>query len=276
MVSALALLSGHFRPHWGGLALGALLAALPLLPWLLAIGEEPAMLPTSKGFLGRGLLLVFPLLRGILYWFRHASLHLSGAESRLDFAPALGAGALAAMPRALGVLLVQGAGVASLPLPLLANLRLWRRARRLGWRRLLSPHGSRRRWVRSYVRLCLLAALLVYALAPTTVMWWQGSPLLHAAVLPLALWGGALARVRPRRVSLGARAWGAAAAGIALLVAFGGPRHHCGGSDIVIPLRHDHAMLHDLKIHDSCPVPVQPGGWWPDVLPEPVASPASR
>ena len=271
MVSALALWSGHFRPSWTGLALGAGVAALPLLPWLLAILDEPGMLPTSKGFLGRGLLLVFPLLRGILYWFRHASLHLSGAESRLDFAPSLGE--LGRPLRALGLVVVQGAGVASLPLPVLANLHLWRRARRRGWRRLLRPGRGRRGWVSSYARICFLAALAVYAIAPTTVMWWQGIGLLHAAVLPLALWGGALARLRPQGVALAARAWGTAATAIALLVAFGGTRHHCGGEDIVIPLRHDHPMLHDLGIHDACRVPVQPGGWWPDVLPEP-ASPA--
>ena len=267
-VSLLGLWSGHFRLSWAGAALGAALATLPLLPWALAIGADPAMMPTSKGFLGRGLLLVFPLLRGILYWFRHASLDLSGTESRLDFAPALGE--MGRPLRALGSAVVQGLGLASLPLPVFANLRLWRRARRRGWRGMLRPGAPRRRWVASYVRICFAAALLVYALAPTTVMWWQGVALLHAAVLPLALWGGALARLRPRAVAVAARAWGAGAVAIALLVAFAGPRHHCGGDDIVIPLRHDHPMLHELGIHEACRVPVQPGGWWPDVLPEPA------
>ena len=266
-VSLLGLWSGHFRPSWGGVALGAAISALPLLPWLLAIGYEPAMLPTSKGFLGRGLLFVFPLLRGILYWFRHASLHLSGAESRLDFTTALGE--LGRPVRALGLALIQTAGVASLALPVIANLRLWRRGRQRGWRAVLQPGRRGRQWVASYTRICFVAALAVYGLAPTTVMWWQGVSLLHAAVLPLALWAGALARLRPRVVAAGARVWGTAAAAIALLIAFGGPRHHCGGEDIVIPLRHDHPMLHDLHIHDSCRVPVQAGGWWPDVLPEP-------
>jgi hypothetical protein len=270
MVSLLALFTRHFRPSWTGLALGSVLAALPLLPWLLAIGGEPAMLPTSKGFLGRGLVLVFPLLRGILYWLRHVSLHLSGTESQLDFAPSLGA--LGRMLSGLGVLLTQVVGAPSLALPLLANLRLWRPlflGRWRAWRPLVLPGRGRRQWVRSYVRLCFVAALLVYALAPTTVMWWQGVSLLHAAVLPLALWAGALARIVPRRVSLAARAWGGCAVALALLLAFGGPRHHCGADDIVIPLRHDHPMLHELGIHRSCPVPVQRGGWWPDVLPEP-------
>ena len=110
--------------------------------------------------------------------------------------------------------------------------------------------------------------------APTTIMWWQGVPLLHAVVLPVALWGDALARLRrarrwARRVAVTGWAWGATAVALTLLMAFGGRRFRCGGEDcIVIPLRHDHPMLHDLRITESCPPPIVPGGWWPDVLPE--------
>ena len=106
-------------------------------------------------------------------------------------------------------------------------------------------------------------------LAPTTVMWWQPVPLLHAAVLTFTLAASAFARVRPPVVTVLARSWTVLAVAFALLLAFGGPRHRCGGrSNIVIPLRHDHPMLYDLGIHASCRVPIQPDGWWPDVLPE--------
>ena len=65
-------------------------------------------------------------------------------------------------------------------------------------------------------------------------------------------------------------AWGGAAVMVALLVAFGGRRFRCGGWDcIVIPLRHDHAMLQDLAIDESCRIPIRPDGWWPDALAEP-------
>jgi hypothetical protein len=107
-------------------------------------------------------------------------------------------------------------------------------------------------------------------------MWWQGVPLLHAAVLPLALGGDALARIRPRRVVALAWGWSGGALLIALVIAFAGPRHRCGGEqNIVIPLRHDHPMLHDLRIHATCPIPVVPSGWWPDVLPEPAEADVS-
>ena len=87
--------------------------------------------------------------------------------------------------------------------------------------------------------------------------------------LTLALAAGAWSHRRARLVKIGATAWAVTSVALALLLAFGGPRHRCGGrSNIVIPLRHDHPMLYDLGIHASCRVPIQPDGWWPDVLPE--------
>lgn len=278
MATVLLLATRNLRLHWPALLLGGALGAVPLVPWLLAVPADPEMLPVSKGFPGRGLLLVYPLVRGALYWLRHVSLHVSSFESELDFAPTLG-GPLAQPLEAVGEGFVGGVGALTIVLPLLANLWLWRGLRRRGWRPLLRGTESGRGWVKAYARLCCLAAVVVYALAPTTVMWWQGISLLHAAVLPVALWGAALSRLPPpaagrRRlpagwVARGGWAWGAGAAAIALLIAFGGPRHRCGGEkNIVIPLRHDHRMYHELALHRTCPIPIVATGWWPDVLPD--------
>src|SRR4029453_13325717 len=101
--------------------------------------------------------------------------------------------------------LVKGVGQALLVLPLLANGRLWHGLRRRGLADLIGVRPGRRPWVAGYVRNSFVAALVTYAAAPTTVMWWQGVSLLHAAVLPLVLWGGVWWR---RRAKLAARvAW---------------------------------------------------------------------
>jgi hypothetical protein len=269
------LLAGRLRLRWSGVAAGGAIAALPLLPWIAAVRDDPEMLPVSEGFVGRGLLLLFPL-RGASYWLRYPSFHLPAKETRFDFTALLEPG-VASLPRWLGDVLVKGIGPASVAVALAANVWLWRRWRRRGWKSLLgigAPGGAPRGWLLSYLRIAFLSSLVVYALAPTTVMWWQPVPLLHSAVLTVTLAAGALARRRRRLVTIAASAWAATAVGLALLVAFGGPRHRCGGrSNIVIPLRHDHAMLHELGIHDSCRVPIQPDGWWPDVLPEPQHRP---
>jgi hypothetical protein len=267
--TVLLLLTGHTRLRWSGFAAGLVLAAVPLVPWALAVARDPTLLPVSQGFPFRGLLLVFPLVRGVLYWLRHGSLGLPGPEARFDFTPELG-DALAPAAKLVADGLVSWVGVLTVIVPLLANLWLWRGLRRRGLAELLGVRPGRRAWVAGYARVGFAAALLTYAAAPTTVMWWQGVALLHAALLPLALWAGVMLRRRRRLTVRVVWAWGSVAVLAAVLIAFGGRRHRCGGEDsIVLALRGDHPMLHDLRIDDSCTIDIRPDGWWPDVLPEP-------
>jgi hypothetical protein len=267
--TVLLLITGHLRLRWSAVVAGLALAAAALVPWALAVAREPALLPVSEGFPFRGLLLLFPLVRGVLYWLRHGSLGLPGPEARFDFEPALG-DSLARPVEVFADAMVSGVGAITVIVPLLANLWLWRRLRRRGLGEMLGVQEGRRAWVAGYVRVCFVAALLTYAAAPTTVMWWQGVALLHAALIPVALWAGAVMRKRRRVARSGSWSWATCAVLIAVLLAFGGRRHRCGGEDsIVLPLRGDHPMLHDLRIFESCPFESRPDGWWPDVLPEP-------
>lgn len=138
----------------------------------------------------------------------------------------------------------------------------------------LPAAASGRAWLRGYVVLTFLAAAAVYALSPTTMMYWQGLCLFHAAVLPLTLYGGALLRTRrARMVVAGAAVYAALELLLTLGIAFGTPDFRCRGLEtVVFPLRADSPMLHDLHIQDTCPWPTgDPQGWWPDVLPPPGA-----
>src|SRR5215203_1878114 len=169
-VSSLLLwLRGYFRPHWTAGTLGAVAAAVPLVPWVLDLLARPAILTDAdKGFLGRGLLYVFPLLRGIGYWFRYSSLGVSEKVLAFDFGDVLDPEAGARL----------GAGVSdvtsallpiTLVLPLLANIWLWRRLRRK-WRKKLPAGASDRTWLKGYVLWTFLAAVVVFSLSPTTIM----------------------------------------------------------------------------------------------------------
>jgi hypothetical protein len=142
------------------------------------------------------------------------------------------------------------------------------------WRRHLSPAVSGRGWLKGYARLCFVAALIVFALSPTTLMMWQVLILLQAAILPVILWAGSLERTRiASRVARGVRIYAVAEVVLLIAIAFGNPQYRCGGrterTDFGFPLRSDHPMLRELNIQQTCPWPVnQPEGWWPDVLPE--------
>jgi len=269
VASLLLWLRGYFRIHWGGAIAGGVLASLPLIPWAIELVAHPAIVTdASKGFLGRGLILVFPLVRGLLYWLRYASIGLSERMNDFDFSSLFGSDPWLGRGFGLAASALAVTGV----LPLLANVRLWRRGRRL-WRAKLAAGRPDREWLKGYARICFVSAVIVFSLSPTTVMMWQGLILFHAAILPVIFWLGALARSR-RASWVSKGIWIYAAAEIVLLVAiaFGNPQYRCGGrthrTDFSFNLRYDHPMLHELKIQQTCPWPVNvPGGWWPDVLP---------
>jgi len=149
--------------------------------------------------------------------------------------------------------------------PLARLVRLARLAR-------LEDTASDRDWLRGYVVLTFLAAAAVYIVSPTTMMYWQGLCLFHAAVLPLTLYGGLLLRTRhARRVLAGAAAYAALELALVFGIAFGTPDYRCHGLEtVVFPLVGDSPMFHDLHIQETCPWPLgDPHGWWPDVLPRP-------
>jgi hypothetical protein len=260
------------RTHWPGVLAGAAAVVLSYWPWLRVVFDgQRDILPGSEGFLLRGLIYVFPLLRGWLYWLRYASLYLPGDGLRLDFVDTIGAdwNSLIAQPLSLTLAALLPLTVA---LPLYANARLLRRLRARLRRR--APAASLRGWLRQYALAVLLAATLSFALAPTTVMAWQALIALHAAVLPLLFLGAAALRL-PWRRALARRlaiAWAIASVLITTTLAFGSRRYRCHGSELMgfgVVVRHDHPMFHDLGIEKTCPIPFDAeSGWWPDGLPE--------
>lgn len=267
MATFLLWLRGYFKVQWMGAIGGAVLAALPLIPWFLDLRESPEIVTEAdKGFLGRGLF--GPGLRGILYWLRYNSLGIPEKVAQLDFGPAVG-GTDPWLGPAL-TFLVRTVLALTAVFPLLAGIWLWRRNRHR-WRRVASMEMSDRVWLHGYVLWSFLASVLVFCLAPTTVMYWQVVILFHVAVLPPVLWGGALWRSRRRPlVTRVVATYAVAEILVALAVAFGSPQYRCGGrAEMRFPLVADSPMFDDLGIRRDCPWPMdRPGGWWPDVLPK--------
>lgn len=270
VATGLLWLRGYVKLHWPGAIAGAALAALPLIPWYFDVAAHPEILTAAdKGFLGRGLLLVFPLLRGILYWLRYASLAVPDRLTHYDFSDALG-------PAVSGWLSpVVNFGVnfllpITLLLPLLATVWFARRNRFRLRRRVPAPRAARP-WLHGYVLWTFVAAVLVFSLSPTTVMMWQGVLLLPAAVLVPVFWLGALARSRRGgQVARFLPACAALSVAVALAVGLGSPQFRCHGEGFMtFPLVADSPMFDELHIQQTCPWPLdRPGGWWPDVLPK--------
>ncbi len=260
---------GYFKPSWPGIALGAGLSVLALIPWVLAAAANPALVPGTKGFPLRGLILVFPFLRGLLYWLRYPSLSFGGTMTSFDFSAILGR-----EDRVLGPLLENVAaavGLASVFVSLLAAIWMWRRNRRR-WR-ISGKSVSGRLWLHGYVVWTFAATAASFALSPTTAMQWQGFTVVHAAVLPLVMWTAALLRSRRkvtvRRLARVHLAWTLV---LVVCMSLGSPMYRRGGRDTpALALLHDHPMLHELGILEHTGVTAGTGTWTPDVF---LANPA--
>lgn len=264
--SVLLVWRGFVRPNWAGVAVGAILGALSLIPWALAMIAHPSLMPGGKGFPLRGLLLIFPLARGVLYWLLYPSLSYGGTMTEFDFSAVLGKADTVIGPGLHVALLALGA--VSVLLPLRANAWMWRSSRRRAWVR-PGPGTRDRVWLQGAVAWTFVAAVIAFALSPTTIMMWQGFSVLHAAVLPVVLFLGVLGR---SRWALGER-WLLRALPLVFILilaamAFGSPMFRRGGREAAtIAVRRDDPMYHDLEIFAHTSVHVDPASpWEPDVF----------
>jgi hypothetical protein len=273
LASVLLVLRGYLKLDWRGALTAGILVAVSLVPWVVTVAHDPALFPAHRGFLGRGLVTVFPLLRGVLYWLRYPSFLLPADMVDFDFTATLGPAWDALLARPLYVA-AQLLGLATLALAVLAN---WRLARRNPQRWLRRPTADipGREWLRGYVLWFFIAAVIGFALAPTTVMTWQTVLVMHVAILPLVLWLVALGRTRrAATVRRGVAAGAGVAFALSIAIAFGAPIYRPGGRGAVdITVEADHPMWHALHLYGRTNLAVDAQhGYWPDVLRHPAAA----
>ena len=264
---------GYFRPHLGGAALGATIVAASLVPWLLAV-QATADLPLSEGrFVSQLLRAPVSAFRVVSYWLRYPSLVPNRTIRCFDLVPNFGENAAAVQ----GLLEAQPLTVIlylTVAVSLWANYRFWSGAAR--WWRPLPAEASDRDWLAGVARWTLATAVLVSIALPGTIMSFHVLLLLHLAVVPVLVVGGALLRgARSRPAWRGVAIYGVLSGVLALTILAASPLYRCGGrtcskTGTLPSLRGDHRMLDDLGIRESCPPVVNdPKGWWPDALPEP-------
>jgi hypothetical protein len=272
--SALLLWRGYLKINWPGAFAGAVAVGATLVPWALTVLAHRELLPGGTGFPFRGLVLVFPLLRGLIYWLRYPSLFFTRRMTDFDLTATLGPLADHLLAKPLWALLVV-AGTASLLLPFLANRWMWRRDRRWLAQR-ADASWSARRWLHGYVVACFAAAVISFAASPTTIMAWQGFVVMHAAVLPLVLWVETLLRSRARAwAARGTLAYAVVVSLLLVVMAVGTPLFRRGGRDAVsATVAAPHAMFDELGITSHCTLTVDPAvPFWPDALPPPAPAP---
>jgi hypothetical protein len=208
----------------------------------------------------------------VVYLLRYPSLALP-VVYELD----LGAGLERRRPRVLRLqIILLGLGWVTVLLPVVAYRRFLKVPRIL-WRR-QRPTPDRRLWLWQYAFWTLAGAAAAFAISPTSVMFWQGFPVLHVAVLPVVLLVEAL--VRSGRIGARRRALAAAVAtvlAVNALIGWASPMFRAPGplradatgteASFVRRLSADHPMFHDLRLLERCGlVVVDEGGWMPDIF----------
>lgn len=261
---------GYFRMQWAGAVVAAVVVAISLIPWAVAVLQDPSLLPQGSSSHARPQQAALSVMRGLGYWLRYPAMITSSTILCLDFE---------FLPRALAgdtlrQLVQVLVGVVTLPIVVWANLRLWRQAPK--WWRPLPDAAPYRQWLDGVIRWSLGVTLAVCLLSPTSVMSWQLLTVLHLAILPVLLLGSDLLdQGRSRAVKIGTTLYALSSLGLVVAIAWGSPMFRCGGETCGSmnaakhSLRSDHVILDELGINATCEVLVdQPDGWWPDVLPE--------
>ncbi|HEY4339703.1 MAG TPA: hypothetical protein VGM97_07150 [Steroidobacteraceae bacterium] len=246
VLSVLLFASGRLKVSWAGLAMGAAVCTVSLVPWIVAVRQNAALIPGGKGFLLRGIVYVFPLLRGVLYWLKLSSLSFVARMYDLDFTPVMGA-TLGHPLSVLAKLLATLAGV-TLILTVWLQWRFFRSA----WRRSVARPRTEyrpRTWLRGYVTATCAAALICFALSPTTIMFWQLFVILPASALVVVMAAEVVFRSRfkdlARRV---AGIWAALSATVLLSQAIASPMYRCDGSSP----EQSNPMFADLHAKAQC------------------------
>lgn len=181
--------------HWPGVLVGGLLAGLPLILTIAAFVE--GTLPPNaelEGFIGKGLVTVAPMLKGLVYWVRLGSLDVGNPLVQTVFIEEGIArhGAMTIVAR-----IAQGIGIVTIIVATWASswylAPLWRRwrARRADPTSAGSFEPQRESgwlWLRRYAIAGLLSLVASAALSPITLQGWMVVIALHAAVIPVACW----------------------------------------------------------------------------------------
>jgi hypothetical protein len=195
-VSLMLLWKRAVRPNWAGVGIGVLLGGASLLPYILARIENPALLSTSMsegGFLFRGLVLVYPVLKGVWYWIRHGSFVFPGhIFSRVGF-DWVSSVPLRVPVRYSWLVVTNVVGGATVLGSLWANYR-FARANGFTWRLWSYSTANASGWLQFYIVISFWGLLIASAMTPTDIVFWHLLLLFPVSiVVPLLaierLWG---------------------------------------------------------------------------------------
>jgi hypothetical protein len=167
--------------HWGGILLGVCVAGLTLIPSIVAIATGNLQYDTqqSQGFIGKGLVTVVPMLKGVLYWFTLGGIDAVRALKETSFsstAPII-------------IYILQFLCILTVGISIVASWWYFRPLWRWKGKRPEDHQVTESaQWMRSYAIAIFFAIIISAALSPITLQGWQVVIALHAAIIPVVVW----------------------------------------------------------------------------------------
>jgi hypothetical protein len=154
----------HVRVNCGMFALGLFTGMLTLIPFFISVfnGSAPSLSPT-EGYIGKGLVTIAPMLKGLLYWVRLGSLDIGVPLKEVVLN---GSGVV--------IIILQIVGVLGIVFAVFASYWMIRNQQERGF-------------AFAYVTAAMIAIVVAAALSPITLQGWHVIIVLHAAVIPVGL-----------------------------------------------------------------------------------------
>ena len=165
------------------IAAGLLVGALPLLPtFVAALNHTLPQITPRHGFVGLGLVYVYPVLKGIAHWLLLSSPDLGrGLRDTIYLDHGWFSASLAHRLTALLVLAVSVLSIATVVISLLANIWYVRN-------RPAQDSAPVDDWLWDYVRWGFVAMVISCMLSPVVIQGWHLLPAFPIACLPVAVW----------------------------------------------------------------------------------------
>lgn len=262
LLSIFLFVSRLIRVHWGAFATATVVTLVSLVPWIKTIANDPSLMPVGAGFPFRGLALVFPMIRGLGYSLRMATTSLPSRLTAFDFTPTFGADVDAWLAPLM--LIVTGAAHLSTLVAIWAIVRLFRKARqRRPWT--AQPDESLRVWIKAYLAVACCTALLSFAAAPTTIMYWQTQVLMATMALAVVMPLEAALRCRRRTAVVKLMAiWAVTTVVMVAAISTAAPMFRQGGRKAAVAiLTADEPLVDEFGLRDHCTVTIDPDHDWP-------------
>ena len=186
ILTAILIMRKLVKIKWLYFASGFILGGITMIPTIIALvnGTLPSIAP-SEGFIGYGLVMVYPALKSILYWFRLGSLDSGQQITQTIFF--LKEWSNASLNHEIISIIVKMLRIIAAISILPCAIATW-----IYFKPIIKKENNRedqnKVWIRKYAFYAFIAMFASSCLTPVATQGWHVSIIIFAACIPIAHW----------------------------------------------------------------------------------------